>query len=147
MCLSVSLKVLIRRWTASRWGNTMMIRSQLWWHLRKNGKTQNSSTPFCLATCVYPCVVWLVLCWPTNTFMSQNPPDSTQNFAFPGALCLFASLKSTSLLVVGSPIVTWCNPCPVCHCESSSVTLMALAASFSRTVLSQSLCEITFSNI
>lgn len=83
MCLSVSLKVLIRPWTALRWGNTMMIRSQHWWHLRRNGKTQNSSTPVCLAACVCPCVVWLALCWPTSKYIHvPEPSDSIQHFAF-----------------------------------------------------------------
>lgn len=44
-CMCLSLKVLIRRWTGSPWGNTMMTRCPRWWHPRRNGKSPVPSTP------------------------------------------------------------------------------------------------------
>lgn len=120
MCLCVSLKVLIRPWTALRWGNTMMIRSQHWWHLRRNGKAQNSSTPFCRAAN-------LVFC--RHTFWSR-----THSLLEKKQTCIslwnFLHLPSKAphcLLLEWQwdPRVTWCNPNPVYHWESSSLSLMA----------------------
>ncbi len=132
MWLSVSPKVLIRRWTALRWGNTMMIRSQLWWHLRRNGKTQNSSTPFCLAACVCPCGVWVVLCWPTSTKHPCPRPSWFNTDCCISWCCLSVFVNEKSA------IVDYCNekgtpwwpgailPNPVYLCESSLLSLMAL---------------------
>lgn len=119
MCLPVSLKVLIRRWTASQWGNTTMIRSQLWWHLRRNGKTQNISTPFCMITYIYPSN-WCFAppCLYPSTFMSQNHLIQHRLCVPWCCLCIFFNEKRVIVYnCTDNELPWWCNPCVLHHLQ------------------------------
>lgn len=149
MCLPVSLKVLIRRWTASRWGNTTMIRSQLWWHLRRNGKTQNISTPFCMITYVYPSIQ-LVLCWPMSPSKHIHVPDSPDSIQTLCALVLFVYFINEKTVIVDNCnenewiMVTWHhpNPCALQWIIIADVSLAELVSQICFVTVSAS-CLVT----